>query len=232
MFVFGGSQCIRLSSTLRKSRVNSPYERYQIVSFIKPNASSEEILNSAKLFDISPNDRVLIGIGQHDSNRFKIMTELGEFLKLINCPVFVLKIFKNNYLNETKLNNLLKMICMQYKKSRFLNFNFNYYSNVNVCNEINLKLDQFDYDSKYLSFKERHPAVQNMKLIDEHRFADLNPKCNVSTQTYNELQLESDVACVSGIMVNVSTQTDNDLHLESPVDISEPSPDKATFFRD
>lgn len=43
------------------------------------------------------------------------MTHLCMFLNTLKCSVLILKIVKNRYLNEHKLNAMLKMICQQYK---------------------------------------------------------------------------------------------------------------------
>lgn len=67
LLIFGGVQCIGLSSRLIKSRLNSPYDKYDVCSFVKPNASSEEILKTCKLFNVDQNDFVVLSVGEHDN---------------------------------------------------------------------------------------------------------------------------------------------------------------------
>ncbi|CAG4975697.1 unnamed protein product [Parnassius apollo] len=44
IFIMGTQQCIGLAAELTKSRMNSRYEDYQVTAFIKPFASTEEVL--------------------------------------------------------------------------------------------------------------------------------------------------------------------------------------------
>lgn len=188
LFIFGGEQCRNLSHYLRKTRVNTNYVNYNIKSFIKPNATTEEILRSVKLFDISQEDRVIICIGQHDSNPFKILTELCVVLKSLNCSVLILKVFNNRYLNEVKLNTMLHMITKQYKNAMYVNLkSYNYYTNTalirEICHELNIILDQLDYNLKYLTFsrlRSNKPTGQFNNLDDRSR---MPLKINAETQT-------------------------------------------------
>lgn len=82
-FIIGGSQCSGLSSQLTKSRFSTPYTTYQFSSIVKPNASTQEILTSAKLFNIKADDKLIISIGQNDDNTLKMTTELCLFLKSV-----------------------------------------------------------------------------------------------------------------------------------------------------
>ncbi|KAH9640311.1 hypothetical protein HF086_001663 [Spodoptera exigua] len=93
-FIVGGIQCRGLASQLCKSRLNNTYNDYRFLSIIKPNASTEEILTSIKLFDITPDDKLIISIGQNDTNTLKMTTELVLFLESIECPVLIINKYR------------------------------------------------------------------------------------------------------------------------------------------
>lgn len=151
-FIFGGQQCRGITKHLIKSRLRSQYLKYQFISFVKPYASTEEILATAKLFDITHEDRVILFIGQNDANPFQIKAELCAFLKSIKCQVIIINVLNNKYLNESKLNEMLNYISKQFSACTYINIDyeisFDYW--YTVCNKINTALDQLDYDQKYL----------------------------------------------------------------------------------
>lgn len=163
VYIFGGKQCQHLSVNLIKTRINTRYEKYQFMSFIKPGASTEEIIKTTKSCEFSESDRLILSIGEHDSNPAKVMIELSSFLKNTHCHVFILSIRNNIYLNEKKLNDSLKLICQQFKNCSFVDLSkyiinkdseFNGKSHINIlpiCKSINVALDQFEYDKKFLS---------------------------------------------------------------------------------
>ncbi|CAD0205884.1 unnamed protein product [Chrysodeixis includens] len=153
VFIFGGQSCSGLTKHLITSRHDNPYTKYQFISIIKSHASTEEILNSAKLFEITENDRIVLFIGQNDSNPFKVKAELCYFLKCILCPVFVLRVFRNKHINEFKLNNMLRMICKQFSGCTYVNVDYKNSYNIfrDLCYNINYALDQTDYDLTFLT---------------------------------------------------------------------------------
>lgn len=159
LFIFGGQQCSQLSEYLIKSRLYNPYERYQVTSFIKPHASTENILECIKLYDITADDRLILCVGENDSNPNKIMIELGSALKMFNvCPVLILKVCYNKYLNTCKLNNMLRQISNHFSHCKFVDYYVDtlyttHFNNLlKLCNTINSVLDQIDYDLKFLPF--------------------------------------------------------------------------------
>lgn len=108
-----------------------------LMSVVKPNALTADILNSAKMFEISLEDRVIVCVGQHNFNPLKMIAEFTIQLILIS------------------LNYTLQLIGRQYNDCIFVNHNsylFNYYHKVKLCNEINSTLGQIDYTLKFLPF--------------------------------------------------------------------------------
>lgn len=87
VFIFGGKQCSGIALKLIKSRLYSQFVEYQFLSFVKPYASTEVILSSLRLCnDLTPEDRIIIAVGQHDTDPLKIIAELCIFLKLLFVP--------------------------------------------------------------------------------------------------------------------------------------------------
>ncbi|CAB3221755.1 unnamed protein product [Arctia plantaginis] len=171
-YIFGGRQCRHLSIMLTKSRLNTRYEKYSFSSIIKPEATSMEILRPLYSTKFQDGDKFILSIGEHDDNPMHITSELSAALKLLqNHHVIVLGITQNKYLNESKLNEMLKLICSQFTSCNFvtLHSNNNYYNeNYTIdtlckwCNLINVTIDQYDYNLKYIKhIKLRLRDVQN-----------------------------------------------------------------------
>lgn len=153
VFILGGQQCSGLALKLIKSRLRNPYVKYQFMSFVKPNASTEEILKNVNLCNnITSEDRIVIAVGQHDTNPLKVIAEVCTFFKSVSCPVLILSVRNNIYLNEIKLNDMVDLLSRQYNDCKFIDVNsdqFDYYA----CKNINAVLDQLDYDKRFLSLK-------------------------------------------------------------------------------
>lgn len=184
-FIFGGQQCSGLTTHLINSRLHSPYHDYQFISFIKPHATTEEILISARLFDISEQDRVIIFIGQNDSNPFKIHSELCTFIKSIKSHIIVFKVRKNQFLNEQKINSMLNMICKQYVNCTYVDIDYNSLSNFhhNLCNKINSTLDQIDYNQNFLSLASKTVNGMYKRSRKTHQIGHLNERDSVLNKT-------------------------------------------------
>lgn len=158
VYIIGGEQCRNLALKLSQSRRNSKYEKYKFLSFFKPGATTKEIIQTFKLYNFSENDRIILAVGEHDSNPLEVKIELSSALKVLPCPVFVLSVNNNKCLNEKKLNNMLKLTCKYFPNCRFIDlFNYNLQTkklnmnNISAnCQNINFAMDTFDYDQKYL----------------------------------------------------------------------------------
>lgn len=154
LFIFGGKQCVGLASQLISSRENSPYENYDIVAFTKPFACTNEILKACYNIKLNDSDHFIICVGEHDTNPTKVILETSAILKyLSNHKVYVLSVSKNMYLNETKLNNTIKLLCNNSPKCYYINYyNYNFISKKQILQRIsyiiNYNLDcQYYYDN-------------------------------------------------------------------------------------
>lgn len=161
VYLFGGEQCSGLGATLYESRQSTQYEKYEIKSFIKPNATTEEILQTSKIFNYLPNDRIILSVGEHDTNPFMITTALSSFINAnLKANIIVLGVKNNIHLNCAKLNYTLKHVCNNFLNSTFIatsNVTHNMAFLKSTCRAINFSIDSQDYDKKYIScFKKTH----------------------------------------------------------------------------
>lgn len=161
IYIAGGDQCSGLAEKLMYSRKNSPYTKYLVTSFIKPGADTDEILNTCKTFEAKSDDRIIISVGENDTDPNKIIFELSNFLKQNKnrCPILVLSVQRNSSLNEYKLNQSIKMICNYYKENcYFVNCNLLLYHNYvcKICTNVNRILDQIDYETRFLGFMKKY----------------------------------------------------------------------------
>lgn len=158
--IIGTQQCKGLSKTLLRLRRNSTYEQYDVTSLIKPNAICTNILtNNMNLHKTNiSNNKLVICVGENDTNPVKVLLELSSFLKKYSkTEVIVLSILNNPHLNVSKLNHQLHLICSHYENTTFLNIN-KYYSSYKpwlnflniVSTHINRIIDTIDYENKYI----------------------------------------------------------------------------------
>lgn len=95
ILIFGSQKCTGLAKKLILSRTNTQYEKYSICAFTKPGATTKEILKNCEDLNLNSQDKLLLGIGDNDSNPTKIFVELSAILKNItNCSVIILNVKK------------------------------------------------------------------------------------------------------------------------------------------
>lgn len=110
--IFGTQQCIGLASKLTYSRHNTAYEEYIIESTTKPNALTEEFIKCCKNARVDPTDKVILCLGENDCNPTKLGIDICTILNIFgsHVEIIIISIIKNYYLNEIKLNDLLKFV--------------------------------------------------------------------------------------------------------------------------
>lgn len=128
---------------------------------------------------VTSEDRIIIAVGQHDTNPLKIIAELCIFLKTIVCPVLILSVKNNIYLNEIKLNDMLELISIQSNDCEFVDLNSS--SIFNICKTINSVLDQLDYNKRFLTFRAGSGLGGQGKGMSSARVSSKTQ----STQTYD-----------------------------------------------
>lgn len=90
----------------------------------------------------------IICVGENDFNPTTTLSELYMFINKYNsCPIIILSVLENKYLNEKLLNNNLELICNNNKNCYFLR------THSNTCHKLNVLIDSIDYENKYLNFK-------------------------------------------------------------------------------
>lgn len=155
IYVFGGKQCTGLGEKLARTRINTKYEEYKVSSIVKPWAQSSEILKGYQNVEDSAENYLILSIGESDSNPTKITLDIAALLsKFKHINIIILQIIYNPFLNEWKLNNLLKNICNNDSKCSFLSLS-NLTRNKNkflydTCKKINYLIDSKDYENKFL----------------------------------------------------------------------------------
>lgn len=153
ILIYGSQKCVGLATGLLQSRENSKYEKYEIFSETKPYADAFEILKSLKKMDIGKNDKVILGIGENDSNPKLFLSQLRcLFDRYKDVTILVLNVSENRYLNVNMLNREIQNICTMFNNVYYTHCK--YYSLNRVYYSINNIIDTLDYDRKYLDVKQ------------------------------------------------------------------------------
>lgn len=173
IYFFGSQQCRGLAKAISIDREDSPYKDYQIFSFIKPNAKSDEIVRSMRAINFKHEDLVVLCLGENDTNPTRLTAELCFALKLCqNCSVIVLGVFKSSHLNENMINSTFKTVCGSFPNCEFLDSNPDFLSRkaylAQTAKAINFSIDCRDYDNSFIknikSLLHKNNITQNSKL--------------------------------------------------------------------
>lgn len=154
IYIFGGQQCSGLSVQLLKARHGKP-QQYNITSFVKPGATTQEILSTCTSLKPTEKDKIILSVGEHDKNPTQAMIELGATIKqFTKSEVIVLNVLESDFLNEHKLNSSTDIICNNFHNCTHLNVKNRDYrtSLANVLSDI---IDQLDYNRQYLGYNTR-----------------------------------------------------------------------------
>lgn len=182
LFIIGGQQCVDLASNLTSLRENTQYVNYQISGYTKPYANTAEILKICYNLNITNMDRVIICVGENDTNPVILQNELSAILKYLHrTPIILLGVKSSKHLNENKLNSTLKILSHNLKNCTFLNLEYNYnleYSSYLsfMCKKISFVLDSVDYNRKYLNFNSSFksnksiPKPKNKYKVEENKY--------------------------------------------------------------
>lgn len=171
IFILGTQQCKGLALQLIKSRENSitKCQEYSISSLLKPFATSDQFLNSTPK---NPNYLVLC-IGENDKNPTQLLIDFCIMLNSCkNIRILVLSVYKNKYLNEIMINNMLRNICKNFSNCTFINshtfLSKRLYLN-DLCNKINMYIDSNDYNDKYLTYNKKVCNMKSQKCVTIYR---------------------------------------------------------------
>ncbi|KAI5638121.1 hypothetical protein NE865_09242 [Phthorimaea operculella] len=102
--IYGTQQCSGIAATLLHSRKNTPYEQYQVTAFVKPYANTAEILKDCHHLETSDADKIVLCVGENDSDPLAATSELYTALKSLQSgkknSIIVMKVSNSNYLNS------------------------------------------------------------------------------------------------------------------------------------
>lgn len=169
--ILGDQQIKGLSKRLHARRNSHKGSPCTIMTILKPDATSQQILNSCDGLQTSlkENDVVILAVGSNDKNPYVLFRELEVALyKLRKCKVFLANVLYNPYLNIELLNYNLKFISRNHENCSFIETN-----NINkdiflteLCHKLSVEIDYLSYENKYLKKKHNKFPLQTKHSTD------------------------------------------------------------------
>lgn len=165
IWFYGDQKFIGVASRLQEIRQKNSIYNYNISSITKPFAHTEEILKGSCDNVLGVNDKIVISVGENDTNPWNVISELHYVLKK-NCNnlVFVIEALNNPHLNTVKLNQHIKLICNQFKNCKFIEINQYRRNSMDILyyltNRLNFIINSIDYDTKFI--RNRHQMQKNI----------------------------------------------------------------------
>lgn len=181
IIIIGSTQCRGLASQLIISRKNSKYDKYKIQGLTYSEAPTEVLTSSCDALQLNQEDKLVLCVGEEDSDPQRLSHELYYILKRTKASVLLLSVCKNRYLNEKCLNNLLQCVSNKFKHCHFIKPGlYNKHSYIrNICSKINLAVDTIDYNNKFIPCKGK--GFRNTNTISYDSFEYKNP-CKIHRQ--------------------------------------------------
>lgn len=228
IYIFGGEQVIGIGQEIVKTRRGKWNDMYDVNSFIKPYATSTQILNSCfNLLDISKNDIIVLSVGINDKNPYKLITELCNVVsKFKENKIFVIGIYRNSNLNVSKLNYELELMLRNYCNCTFLNIDYHQILTISLLDliimKINIEIDYLQYENEFIKnlthLRRRHKLTrQNStvirtkpKLLRKEKITDyfLRQKTN-NCKSANKDIVVADTECKANININPLPKANN-----------------------
>lgn len=100
-------------------------DEYIVTSILKPDATIDQILCNCEIIckEFDKDDYVIILTKSNDKNPMKFQSFLYYYLNsLQNTNVIVGEVCKSRYLNESKLNDLIRLVCNDFKFATFVKY--------------------------------------------------------------------------------------------------------------
>lgn len=151
ILIFGSQQCVGLAKALINSRqkCREPTQEYKTTAFTKPQASTEEILKNPYTLKTLPKDKIILCLGENDTNPTKVIMEISAAIKHFQrSSVFILGVHNNKYLNVNKLNQEIRILCNNSQNCYFINVNPQCFNKMMylryICNKVNHTINEID----------------------------------------------------------------------------------------
>lgn len=192
IWIVGGRNLVDLGSQLILQRTNTKYEQYTVYSLCKPGATTAEILSSINSFSIKKRDKVIISIGENDSNPLIIGHELYCSLKNLElADILVTSTEDNPFLNSARINNSLELTCRLFRNCNFIRSD-----RKSLCKLISHKIDCLDYDRKFLSYRVQSKIKNNCKQSENinllSKTTSIKPVKNLNVKTKTNITSETE----------------------------------------
>lgn len=192
IWIFGGQQVSGIGVLLSDMRELTKYEQYTVSCLSKPYAASSEILKGCtNIMQMKKGDKIVISIGENDTNPLQTVCELYNTLKLItDYDVLILSIIENRFLNVNLINNEIKLVCEQFSNCKFLDLRNKkvFYTQPAfqsmICQRINFMIDCMDYDYKFLNFNKKKTKSNMFSASENSTCIDNSSKCRKGTIPY------------------------------------------------
>lgn len=197
IFVFGGKQCAGLASKLANMREDS-FKKYEVRSFIKPSASTQQILDSMSCCKFSKGDKIVLSVGEHDENPMEMMSSLNKTLKCLEkYNIFLIGIRKGEGIKTHIVNYMLRQSNLYVENVKFIetlnskNENKRIFLN-NMCKKLNSTIDQVDYKTEYYCFNNdnHRNTPYTSPVMNEQRDATSYKESSIVVETKNNPSAE------------------------------------------
>lgn len=162
IYIIGEQHTSGLWNYIINNREHKWHDRYNIISFVKPNALSSEAYKTLTTIEsaLTPGDRVILSVGANDNNPYMLLNQIGRILdKLQHVKVYVVPVYRNRQLCTSTINNEIACLIKIYKNCYFLKYEEDY-NNLKkfltfAANKINYYLNYENYYNTYLTFNKQ-----------------------------------------------------------------------------
>lgn len=163
ILLFGDQQLRGIASKIEELRAEK--KDFEIFSFIKPFATSSQVLGSVKnnMSMIKKGDIVILAVGCNDNSSSNVLSPLKNTIYCLPCNnVFIMEIPSNLNLGTYLLGSLnlqLKGLSNKYSNVKFIEMTKNYtkigsyYSKTDLSFKINIEIDFLNYKNNFLDYK-------------------------------------------------------------------------------
>lgn len=162
IYLFGGQQCVGLATKLHQMQRDSNIVKYNVSASIKPGANTESILEAVSHQKFLKDDKIVLSVGEHDSNPMDVLTSLHKTLiTLRNNSVFILSVRESSDLDIDNLNYMLSRSCVSVNNLLFIDSMCMQNKFINkkkylgkMCMKLILKIEQMDYKKAFYNYVE------------------------------------------------------------------------------
>lgn len=162
--MLGDQQLKNMATTMIDLRSSYSNKAYNVLSFVKPYATSSQILENSILTELRKDDIIVLAVGANENHQQDLIDALTKtFDKLKDNVVFLLGV-RHSKLDEILLNRHIKSLVSKYPNVNMIDVATKLFVK-DICFKLNIEIDYLEYKKTFIDNVKSHLYRANVNCL-------------------------------------------------------------------